>query len=632
MLFRKLLLLCLFTPTFIANSQTNASDLLLDALQRNLEKHEALEMEKNSEKLLRVSVEKHNTEMQLEATKYMGIAQHLQARYDSAVYWYNKGLELSKELNDSTNLAKCYLNIATSYNKKGLYEQAVENALLSLKIFEKTGDINGQARVQNMIGIFYFNRNNYEMALEYFKKYQKLAVAANDSGEIVSALNNSASALHRLNLPTEERQLLLKSIAIQEAQGQYIRIGSAYENLGTLYLDSDSLKQATIFFDKARQIYQINKNIYNLARSNLQVARVKKKQKKYNKAIAAIQQTLKYCDKGGYLKLKEEAFYQMALVYKEQSDYKNAYSTFVDYVATKDSVLNEENQNSINQLMIEFETEKKERQIAEQELEITQKTLESKHKSTAIIFLSGTLVILLLVIFIVYSRIRIKQERRLNQERMQMQQLQMKVVLESQESERKRFARDLHDDFGQLITAVKMMLTQMHTSTNQQERSEIALKSNEVLDSMHSQLREIAHNLMPEQLMEEGLEAALRDYARRISKNTDIQIEVNTFGLDKTLNQAVEINLYRIIQEWINNVIKYSGAKNLSLQLTGFDNEINLLIEDNGKGFNKEKLLKSSGWGWKNIQSRLEAINGKLEIDSREGFPGTSFILDFPVA
>ena len=632
MLIRNLLLLILFSQVFIANSQTEVSELLVDALKRNLAKHEALEMEQNAEKLRQVSEEENNAEMQLEAIKFLGIAQHLQARYDSAIYWYNKGLQLSEELNDSTNMAKCYLNIATSYNKKGLYEQAVENALLSLKIFEKTGDINGQARVQNMIGIFYFNRDNYEAALEYFEKYQKLAIAANDSGEIVSALNNTASALHLLKRFTDERQLLLKSIAIQEARGQYIRIGSAYENLGTLYLDSDSLQQASIFFEKARRIYQINSNKYNLARSNLQIARVKKKQKKYNEAIAVIQQTLQYCAEGGFLKLKEEALYQMALVYKEQSDYKNAYNAFADYVATKDSVLNEKNQESINQLLIEFETEKKERQIAEQELQITQKTLESKHKSTAIIFLSGTLLIILLIAFIVYSRIREKQERRLNQERMQMQQVQMKVVLESQESERKRFARDLHDGFGQLITAVKIMLSQMHSSTSEQERSEIALKSNEVLDSMHAQLREIAHNLMPEQLMEEGLEAALRDYALRITKNTDIQIEVNTFGLDKTLNQAVEINLYRIIQEWINNVIKYSGAKNMSLQLTGFDNEINLLIEDNGKGFDKEKLLKSSGWGWKNIQSRLEAINGKLEIDSKEGSLGTSFILDFPVA
>jgi signal transduction histidine kinase len=137
---------------------------------------------------------------------------------------------------------------------------------------------------------------------------------------------------------------------------------------------------------------------------------------------------------------------------------------------------------------------------------------------------------------------------------------------------------------------------------------------------------------MPEQLINEGLSTALKEYAFRISKQNNIAIEVNTFGVEKRLNQSVEVNIYRIIQEWINNVIKYSGAKNLTIQLTGYENEINILIEDNGKGFEKEILEKSKGWGWKNIKSRLEAINGVLEIDSREGFSGTSFIIDLPVA
>jgi signal transduction histidine kinase len=213
-----------------------------------------------------------------------------------------------------------------------------------------------------------------------------------------------------------------------------------------------------------------------------------------------------------------------------------------------------------------------------------------------------------------------------------MKQLQMNIVLESQESERKRFARDLHDGFGQLITAVKIMLGQMHVTNEKNERSELALKSNEVLDTMHSQLREIAHNLMPEQLINEGLSTALKEYARRVSRNNDIEIEVNTFGIEKRLNQTIEVNVYRIIQEWINNVIKYSGAKKLTIQLTGYETEINILIEDNGIGFEKEKLTKSSGWGWKNIQSRLEAINGILEIDSHNGIPGTSFIIDLPIS
>ena len=628
-LFFLLLFLISELPAF---AQNNPADTLLERLQANINKHEADQMEKNALLLLNISEKEDDDKNRVEALKFLGISKHLQAKEDSAIYWYEQALKLSIQLKDSLNIAKSYLNTAISYNAKGDFEMSVKDALASMELFEKLNDQNGQGRVQNLLGIFYYNKNDFETALQYFEKYRKLALASRDTGEIVSSMNNLSATLHILKRYDKELQLAKQSIAIQEARGQNIRIGSAYENLGSLYLDTDSLSQAALFFEKAHQAYLPNNSTYDLARLLLQTARLKKKQKNYTGAETDILKSIELSEQGSYLQLKEDALQQLASFYEERLDYKNAYKSFVEYVATKDSVLNEKNQESINQLMIQFETEKKERQITQQKLEITQKTLESRHKSTIIIFLIGTIVILMLLSFVLYSRYKIKQERRLNDERMQMKQMQMKVVLESQESERKRFARDLHDGFGQLITAIKLMLNQMHTAGNENERNEIALKSNEVLDTMHSQLREIAHNLMPEQLVEEGLVPALRDYTRRLSKNTDIHIEVNTFGMGARLNQAIEINVYRIIQEWINNVIKYSGAKNLNLQLTGFENEINILIEDNGLGFKKEKLTQSSGWGWKNIQSRLEAINGMLEIDSREGVSGTSFILDFPIS
>lgn len=627
-----LLLLCIVWSPTIAFSQDTIADSLLNLLQANISKHKASEMEANALQLLHIAEKNNDNRNRIEALKFMGIAQHLQARYDSAVVWYWQALALSINQNDSVNMAKCYLNMATSYNSKGDFEPAVKNALSASRIFESIGDVNGQGRVWNLLGIFHFNKNDFETALSYFRKYQDLAIASRDSGEIVSSYNNTAATLHALNRYDEERQLLRKSIRIQEARGQQIRIGSAYENLATLYIDTDSLLKAAFYLDKARTAFLANNNTYDLARLLLQTARLENKQGNFREAVNDIKKALDYTESGGYMQLKEEALQQLALIYEEQSDFSNAYKTYVEYVATKDSVLNEKNQESINELMIKFETEKKERQIAQQELEISKRTFENRRKSAVIIFLLGTIVIFLLVVFIIYSRIRIKQERKLNSERHLMQQAQMKAVLESQESERKRFARDLHDGFGQLITAVKMMLNQMHTSTSENERSEIALKSNETLDTMHNQLREIAHNLMPEQLMATGLEAGLKDYVRRLSKNTEIQIDVNAFGLNKRLDQQVEINIYRIIQEWMNNVIKYAGATKINLQLTGFDTEINVLVEDDGKGFRTEKLTQSNGWGWKNIQSRLESINGKLEIDSSEGIKGTSFILDIPIS
>jgi two-component system, NarL family, sensor kinase len=621
-----------FSLHFQLFSQTEQTDSLLTELRENIGKHQATEMEINALRLLQISEENKDDKNRLEALKFMGIAQHLQARYDSAIFWHQKALMLGIETGDSTNTAKSYLNMATSYNSKGDFEKAVENALLSLEFFEKTGDTNGQGRVQNLLGIFNFNRNDFKSALQYFRKYNELAVAANDSGEIVSSMNNMSSALHELGEFKQERSLLKSVIAIQEARGQTIRIGSAYENLGTLFSDIDSLEQASFYFEKALDSYKLNNNSHDIARVLINTGLLKKKQKKYNAAADDYNQALQLSRDGGFLKLEEDVLKNLAFLYEEQKDYKNAFGYYTQFVAVKDSVLNKENQESINKLMIEFETEKKERQIAVQQLEIAEKTLQSRRKTLIIIGLIGIIIILLMFSFIIYSRIKIRQERRLNEERLNMKQLQMNVVLESQESERKRFARDLHDGFGQLITAVKIMLGQMQQTNEMEKRSELAVKSGEVLDTMHTQLREIAHNLMPDQLINEGLSTALKEYASRISKASGIAIEVNTFGIEKRLNQSVEVNVYRIVQEWINNVIKYSGAKNLTIQLTGYENEINIIIEDNGNGFEKEKLMKSKGWGWKNIQSRLEAINGILEIDTRAGVPGTSFIIDLPIA
>lgn len=617
---------------FYFHSVAHQKDTLLLKIKAHLAKHEAAEMETNASQLLYLSESENDLESKAEALKFLGISKHLQAKYDSAVLWYNRSLDLYIELNDTVNSGKTYLNLATSYNSKGDFENAVKNALLALKSFEDIDDKNGQGRVQNLLGIFNFHKKDFESALGYFSKYNGLAHASKDTGEIVSSLNNMAAALHELNDYTKERQLLKQSIAIQEARGQNIRIGSAYENIGTLYMDTDSLELADRYFKKAVNSYTINNNTHDLARILLNTGLLKKKQKNYRGAATDYNRSLAYSKEGGFLKLKEEALQKLAFLYEEQGDYKNAYSNYVEFVEVKDSVLNTENQSSINKLMIEFETEKKERQIVEQDLEIAEKTLENRKKTFIILLLIGVIIILLLFSFVVYSRIKISQERRISEERLKMKQLQMNVVLESQESERKRFARDLHDGFGQLITAVKIMLGQMHQTNEKNERSELALKSNEVLDAMHTQLREIAHNLMPEQLINEGLSTALKEYARRVSKTSDIEIEVNTFGIEKRLNQSIEVNVYRIIQEWINNVIKYSGAKNLTIQLTGYETEINILIEDNGLGFEKEKLTKSGGWGWKNIQSRIEAINGILEIDSRTGIPGTSFIIDLPIA
>ena len=615
----------------ISKLHASTSDSLIQAIQADLSKHEAASIIKNSQQLLAISKANHDRSHQLEACKFLGIAMHLEAKYDSAIAFYEKAITISQVINDSLNTGKLYLNLATSYNSKGDFEKAIANALKSETYFEALNDPNGQARVQNLMGIFYFNRNEFEKALNYFEKYHQLALTSQDSGEIVSSMNNMASTLDELKQYDRERQLLKRSIAIQEAREQEIRIGSVYENLGSLYVETDSLQLAHFYYLKAKGAYEANQNTYNLARLLLNTGRLKMHLHQPQQALADFQQALQYSRDGGFLKMQETALLKIADWYDNQYDFQNALKTYREYVNIKDSVLNEENQSSINELMVQFDSEKKEHQIADQKLLIAKKNLESRRKSSVIAGLIGLIIILLLSAFIVYSRIKIKQERRLSQERLQIQQQRMMAIIESQERERKRFTADLHDSFGQLISILKMNIAELADAASQNSFSKMEKfhECKRVINDMYQELRNVVFDLLPQALVSGGLEPALKEFAARLNRSGKTLVEVLCYDLDG-LSKDAEVALYRICQEWINNILKYSDATTITIQLTSDENELTLTIEDNGTGFDKNLLIISKGNGWKNMKSRASIFHGELDLETTPDTRGNLLILNIP--
>ena len=116
----------------------------------------------------------------------------------------------------------------------------------------------------------------------------------------------------------------------------------------------------------------------------------------------------------------------------------------------------------------------------------------------------------------------------------------------------------------------------------------------------------------------------------RVNATGQIRVLVESFGLPERFSELKEIALYRIIQEWVNNVLKYANAKSVTIQLVGHENEVTLTIEDDGAGFDKRKLEDSLGNGWINIQSRIKLIKATVEIDSQPDGKGTTFIVSMP--
>ena len=150
----------------------------------------------------------------------------------------------------------------------------------------------------------------------------------------------------------------------------------------------------------------------------------------------------------------------------------------------------------------------------------------------------------------------------------------------------------------------------------------------EMLDNSVGELRQVAHNLMPEALMKFGLKEALGDLCSSLDNLKDVAFKFRFYGENKRLEQTIEIALYRIAQELINNALKHSGASVILVDLVQDDNRISLTIEDNGTGFDTNKIPEFKGMGLNSLKSRVNALNGVFDITSKPG-SGTDVRVEF---
>lgn len=208
-----------------------------------------------------------------------------------------------------------------------------------------------------------------------------------------------------------------------------------------------------------------------------------------------------------------------------------------------------------------------------------------------------------------------------------IQQQRTQAVLEAEERERIRIARDLHDGVGQTLAAARMTLGN-YVSQKKIESPEMQNSLNLLEDGI-KEIREISHNMMPSSLTKFGLSSALKQFTNKINALGKIEIELQIVGFKERSDEKIELVLYRIVQEIISNIIKHAEAKKVSIELVRHDDELILIIEDDGRGFDTAKT-ENHGIGLKNIATRVEYLNGNVNFDSSIG-KGTSVVIEIPL-
>lgn len=370
-------------------------------------------------------------------------------------------------------------------------------------------------------------------------------------------------------------------------------------------------------------------------RSLIRLSEISKKSNKHADALKFIKKATEYINLSDTLRgsfyLNRYASYN----YAGLGDYQQAYEKI--RLSQEQSAQLEYYKNSIeiSNLKIKYETAEKEKQLLEQKI-----LLKSEQQQKKNLFISAVSVIVgfTFIVILIYKNTKRKQLLAEQDKRLQEQMVAnllkeqelttIDAMIAGQEKERQLIANDLHDDLGSLMATVKLHFNALQDK-NKGDGAHYE-KTNGLLNEAYDKIRAIAHAKNSGVIAKQGLLKAVHNIAEKVSAANSIQIHVVDHGLENRLENSLELSLFRIIQELITNIIKHAQATEAHIHLTNHDETLNIMIEDNGIGFEPKGISAAVGMGIKSIDKRVAHLNGTMTIES-EHTKGTTIILDIPV-
>ncbi|MDX1463160.1 MAG: sensor histidine kinase, partial [Marinirhabdus sp.] len=334
-------------------------------------------------------------------------------------------------------------------------------------------------------------------------------------------------------------------------------------------------------------------------------------------------------------KLIYGVYYQ---IHKQSQNVDSALFYLEKRKVLEDSLALAERTNTINEFEAKYRASEKEKENLLLQSDINERKRQQRNtiRIAVAAILVGTV-----ISFLLYKNTKRKQriaeqarelEIRKTEKLLKEQELTtIDAMIRGQEKERQRLASDLHDSAGATLAAAKLQFDHLAKHKGKLSNSdELFQKTGQLLDEAYSEIRNMAHLKNSGVIAKNGLLPAVQKLARNASGANGLQVIVEDFGLDERLDNALEISIFRIIQELVTNIIKHAQASEASIVINQYDDSINIIIEDNGRGFEVRSFASTDGMGLSSIERRIEQLEGTLEIDSTVG-KGTHVLIDIPL-
>lgn len=498
---------------------------------------------------------------------------------DKALETALEGLDLAEQIKDDKSMVNFYEVIAEIQKDLKQWAAAEETYRKELIVVERLGRPFEAARAYNNFGLLYAQRSRNAEAVGLFEKSRDyFKTLGYPSGEAVAMLNLADALLGTGDYVRAKQaytDVLERNKAIQDPEMEAL----ATTGLGVTSLSTGNQSEAQTHFLNAEKIAR----------------------------------------ESGFIEVLQELYGYLENLAVARGDFNAAWAYKKQSTLYADSVADQNVTNRVTEMQVKYDTQKKETEIAQQRAQLLAQENELfRQRAWLVGLLLGALALAVLA-YLFHNRYRLRQKALLDAAIIREQKLGLNAVIEAQEAERRRIAKDLHDGIAQELVALKLGFTALQhkvTAAAPAEAGRLA-ELTQQLDASCTEVRNIAHVMLPPTLEKFGLAPSLELLLQNIAQHASVKTEFNSGDIPPRLDEKTETGLYRITQELLNNILKHAQAASILLQLYQAGPNLVLRLEDDGVGFDLEVAKRKSSMGILNILSRVSALGGVFFAEPR---------------
>ncbi|KIC95999.1 tetratricopeptide repeat-containing sensor histidine kinase [Flavihumibacter solisilvae] len=576
----------------------------------------------------------------------MRLSRKLNYQYWIGMSWYNIGYVHARAADDKEAMRNfdsalvylkrtdrldmtsyCHLNIASLAGRLGDTDKKMQHLNAVIALLQNSKHTQTLNYTYNSLGVLYFNLDDYDTGLTYFRKAESMARQTKDTMNLVDALHGIVNCLssQKKFVDAEPYGKEALAMAYRTANKDYLTV--AHTAVSELYYKWGKAPQVLMHAKKIVEYATETQNVQYQLIGTMGLADGYLLAKDYKASIANYNMALQLgSEKGAVIQL-DDIYKGLSEAYSQTGQPGKALESYKKFITYRDSANNEKVKKHSVDLDKKYQLAQKEKALSENQLQLALKDLQLAMNTNYVIYAVSALAVALLVVGLLLLRSkyrRLNHAKELNRIRHEKELHLLQALMQGEEQERGRIAKELHDGVAGMLAASKMHLSSMPgqgaISDTDGYRQGMFL-----LNEATQEIRKTSHNLMPEILLANGLDEALRWYCNNISGDL-LSVQYDSWGDLRRYKPGFELSVYRIVQELLGNIIKHSKATQAIVQMSVNENTLSLTVEDNGIGF--ASGINTKGMGITSVQSRVVAMNGRIEMEASPG-NGVSAYLEF---